>query len=399
MRNSKTIKKRDIVAYYLPLYYLLSQYTIGPVSLGTIGLGIVALTSIRIDKSLTSFRKHYRAYIYFLLYVLIRDILKAFFGFESMQTQFNKIIEYFVVFILVLIICNNPIDESKVFRAWKIVGSIFIAGIIYHSILVFLLARSVSPISIIPGYDLLDGEVGVYRPVSFFSEPAAFVTAIMPLLFLALKNNDFKWAVIVTISIFLSTSTVGIVLSIVLWASSFMIKRKEKKKRFLILCFSLLLIVGFLTLDIFSESLSKFEIVVARGGTFGSRVLTGFEVISTQTPLSLVFGTNYNTAMQYVTDHLNLFISKATYNYWLVGYVFMNSFTNLIFCYGVVGLLLFLNPLIAFLKNEKYTAKPYIMTVLVALFGQSILLNSAFFLMMTVILFSDNKIMGNRLCL
>lgn len=382
MRYSKMIKKSDIVAFFLPFYYLLSQYKIGSLSLGMLSLAIISIVSIKNFSIIP--REEYRPYLFFLVFIIVRDVLKVFWGYESVQEQVFSIIEYSLTFVFVFFICNTVIDEKKLYIAWKIAGLFYVVGLLYHAVMIYILGRSVSPLSIIPGYSLLEGSV--FRPVSFFSEPAAFVNAIIPLLFLALKKNDYKWAIIVTLSIFLSTSSVGVVLSLVLWVSFFWVKRKLIKGKTFIVFVLLFIIIAYLYMDIFAESLNKLELVIAQGGSFGSRVLTGFEVVSTQTPLSLIFGTNYNTAMQYVSDHVNLFVSKVTYTYWLVGYVFMNTFSNLIFKYGIIGLALYINPLIARLLDKDYSAKPYVVSVLVAFLGQSMLLNSSYFLMVILVI-------------
>lgn len=392
MRSHSRRNGRGSIEYFLPFYYLLSQYKIGPIPLGTIGLLIIAVYTLFKRSGVVRLPSYYNGFIYFFLYVIIRDGVKIISGVEPPQTQINKIIEYSVVFFLILIICNKSFDENRLYSTWKIAGFIYITGLVYHIIMIYILGRNIFPISIIPGYSLAIEGIESDRACSFFSEPAAFVTAMIPLEFLALKRSDFKWAMITTVAILASTSTVGIVLSVVLWAL-FLFSRAEKKKyRVTIIIVAIALTVGFFSLDIFSSAVEKARGVISGGGTLGSRVIMGYEIVSTQTLLSLIFGSNYNDAFNYVGEHLSVFSSKMTYVYWSGGYVYLNTFFHIIFSYGIVGLLLFYNPWIKMLRTNEYQAKPYIITMLIATLGQSLLLNSYYFMIVIILLsYCDSK--------
>ena len=129
-------------------------------------------------------------------------------------------IEYIVIYFLVFIICSQSLDEDRLFKVWKIAGVIYALGLLIQVIQIYFLGQRIAPISIIPGYELrTEGNIAQLRPSSFFAEPASFVIAMLPLEFLSIKRKDYKWAVFTTISILLSASTVGIILSVILWAS------------------------------------------------------------------------------------------------------------------------------------------------------------------------------------
>lgn len=374
-------KDSHIIEFYLPFYFVLSPYRIGPISVGTIGLLIVAFIELSNKNFKVYLYPKFRPYYIFLAYVLIRDFLKMFTGVDTVQTQINRMVEYLFVYILIFVICGKTIDENRLYKTWKVAGVIYAAGLIYHIVLVYFFNQRVSPINVIPGLSIQsEGYLGMYRPCSFFSEPAAYVTAMIPLEFLALKKNDFKWAVPVTLSILASTSTVGVILSIVLWGIMLVDKREGYKYRIIIISISIVLIVVFSNLELFSSSFSKFINVVEGGGTFGSRVQVSWEVIKTLSLKDLFIGTNYNEINTYVTSHIGKFPSTGiTYRYWRSGSLFLNTFAQTIFRYGIIGILLLFSPFIRYLRTQGYEAKPYVITIMVAIFGQTMLLNPAYF--------------------
>jgi hypothetical protein len=256
---------------------------------------------------------------------------------------------------------------------------------------VYVLGQGVTPISIIPGYDLRSEQV-LLRPSAFFAEPASFVVALLPLEFLALKREDYKWAIVTTGLILASTSTVGYVLSLVLWGLN--IFRKDTRWTAKLL-FILLVILGIrlvTTLSIFSSGVDKLVDAMSGGNTFLSRVVSGFEVIRTMNPIQMIFGTTYNEVGNYISANITNFISTSVViRRFKLGKTFINTFCGLIFSYGLIGLFLYLWIFYQRLKKRNYEAKPYLIMILVSIFAQSRFLNSSFFMDLMIILMYDNK--------
>lgn len=384
----KKVKEGFGLEYFLPFYPLLVQYNIGPTSLGNIGLIIVALYIIIKQRYIIEIKSKYKYFVLFIIYAVFRDILRMIITVNYSQTYVNRIAEYVIIFLAVLIVCNKRFEEKKLYFTWKIAASIYIGGLIFHMIQLYVLGQPITPISIIPGYSLRIKEmVATLRPSSFFSEPAAFVSAILPLEFLALKNKEIKWAIIVTFFVLCSTSTVGIILSLVLW-SCFLISSTETiKTKIVIFVSAIVIIVLFINLNIFSTSLSKLLDVSFGGSTFESRIAVGFDIIKTQPIETLFFGTNYGEASSYVTQNISKFApSSSVLVYYRANSIFLNTFSKIIFMYGFLGVFLFYLPLVKALQNSKYSAKSYIIMVIVATFAQTMLLNAAYFEMIIIVI-------------
>lgn len=390
-------KERHYIEYILPFFILLSQYSIGVLNIGTLALIVVGII-LTIQRSWkVPFPFYYKPFILFLMYIIARDLIRLVLGPDAFQTQINRIVEYFIIFFFVFAVCTQNFSEDKLYKIWKIAGVIFTIGLLYQIFQIYILGQHISPISIVPGYVLRpDEKVTQMRPSSFFAEPASFVNAMIPLEFMSLKRKDFKWAAFTTVAILLSGSTVGVILSLVLWTMELLRRDNSFWKRTLIVIIAAIISVLFMNLDVFNFSFTKFLEVASGESTFGSRVATGFEVIRRQTILEFIFGTNYNDVATFVSSNISNFSDSAVVMiYWRSGRLFLNTFSRLIFQYGVIGLLLFLNPLIQYMRQSNYKAKMLVVTTIVAIFGQTMLLNTYYFMLVILFLLYEEYSLNN----
>ena len=101
----------------------------------------------------------------------------------------------------------------------------------------------------------------------------------------------------------------------------------------------------------------------------------------------MFFGTNYSEASSYIAQNINKFASTSSVLvYYRAQVVFLNTFSRVVFMYGFVGILLFYLPLIKALRTPEYSAKSYIIMIIVATFAQTMLLNAAYFTMIVMVI-------------
>ena len=395
MENNRNRKASHILEVVLPFYTLFAPYKVGVISVSTILLLVAAFGAVIAEEYKIRWSSKYRFYALFLCYAILKDFVRIGFNVDSMDSQLNRIIEYVVVYILVFIVCNHALDEDKLYRVWKVAGTVYILGLIYHIVQLYVLKQTITAISLIPGYQLRpDNLVGSTRPCSFFAEPSAFAWAILPLEFISLRRKNIKWAVISTLSILASTSTVGIILSVVLWITSFIRRDMKKRVKFTMIVGGIAVILAFLYLPVFFDAYSKLLQVTEGGSTLGSRVIVGFQVIKAMSPLEWVFGSTYSDATRFLADNLSkIETGSVALLYFGVNRLFLNTFSQIIFNYGIVGLILFAAPLRRYLMQQDYPAKSLIIMVLFAIFGETMLLNSYYFVFVMLSLLyceSDN---------
>ena len=208
--NNRQKKKISLMEIFIPLFCLINQYEIAGLHLGLIC--VIAVVAIY-------FIKYREFYLYkplfiFFLFMIVHDFFRMFI------TGFNTgLWVERVLYLLILSCIYKKVDEENLFRVWKIIGIIVMAGIFYQSFQVYILGQSVSTINIFPFLQSNSENylLGYDRPHSFFLEPAAYCTWILPLLCMCMKRKKHIWMVFISISILLSTSSTGILMTGVIW--------------------------------------------------------------------------------------------------------------------------------------------------------------------------------------
>lgn len=390
VKRTISIVTKSPIVFFLPFYLLLSQYKFSGITLGTAGLFIICVSQMIRSRKII-IRKHYYPYIGFVAYAVLRDVLRIIAGIDPVQPQINRIIEYSVVFFLVIVVSQQPFNEDRLYNNWKRAGVLFSIGLIYHFVILYVFHRNIYPISIVPGYVMSSvNPEGSMRPCSFFAEPASFVSSMLPLEYMAMKRRDIKTAVWTTLVILLSTSTVGVILSMMVWLLEFMGRETSLKRKIIYIVVAAGVSVLFMYSEYFVSSFNKLIDIVNGGGTFASRIQNGFEIVNSLSIKSILFGTNYSDAQHYVADHLILFSSESvTMIRYRIDAIFLNTISKLIFMYGIPGLLLYFY---SFLRTtKKKNVRKYVIIILISAFGQSTLLNADYFAMLMIVLLYLNE--------
>ena len=92
-----------------------------------------------------------------------------------------------------------------------------------------------------------------------------------------------------------------------------------------------------------------------------------------------IFGTDAVDVYSYIINHLNeLSKNHVLMTYYSERKLFINSFCNLFFRYGIVGFVLYAKTIIARFQRDNYEAKSILWMYVISLFGQSILLRCSF---------------------
>lgn len=190
-----------------------------------------------------------------------------------------------------------------------------------------------------------------------------------------------------------STSTVGVVLSAVLWLTVLGSNKVKFKSKAVIAVFIAVICTAFFTLNIFSGGNEKLKEVLDGESTVNSRIVVGFDTIATMDPVKLIFGENYNDPNAYVRDNNGLLRPDSPVKEYIKdgGHIFLNSFCQLIFYYGILGLIVYLWTYFKRLKTKNYGAKAYIIMLLTAIFAQTSVLNVIYFVNITILMLYDNE--------
>ena len=189
-----------------------------------------------------------------------------------------------------------------------------------------------------------------FRPCAMFMEPAhaAYYLVLATTVLLFRKENsskcDLYYALLTSAAAILTTSTIGIVLSIAVWAGFvFFGKNNLKRNHKLSILVVLMIVLGAFAALILTEGiqrsllrkLSQFQNMSQESSTY-LRLFRGFDFYRNMGPVEMLFGCGYaHSAEYYETVKLVNVLHYADSN-------FMNSISRILCSTGIIGLALFM---------------------------------------------------------
>ena len=384
--DNRQNKKISVMEIFIPLFCLINQYEIAGFHLGLI-CAIAAVT--------VCFVKYKEFYVYKPLFVLFLFMI-VHDSFRMFITEFNiGLWVERILYLLILSCIYKKVDEEKLFKVWKIMGIIVMIGIFFQSIQIYLLKQSVSTINIFPFLKSnSENYLLVYdRPHSFFLEPAAYCTWILPLLCMCMKRKKNIWMVFISISILLSTSSTGILMTGIIWLFYAFVSARSEGKYFNSLMIVGVLIIGigaFSNLSVFSTALSKLTNISLTNTSNSVRLVLGFQLFFAAPLVYKVLGVPYMNVEKYMrSGEVVLSDYRLSLNLSYLGFV--NAIGNCMLIYGVCGLLLYLKLFWNIWKESDLYSKCYVLICIMSIFGQSVFWNSFFVTQFAVMLCSVGR--------
>lgn len=378
--EQKVNSRIGILEFFIPLYYIIAQYKVAGISLGTLLMVIVIVSLLFRKSGIETF--WYRPLLVLVAYMIVHDVLKMLVIMDVSSFPINTWIER-LIFVFFLVLCTKNVDEDKLYKVWSFIGIIAMIGLVYHAVCVYIFGQSVEMIKILP----ISTEYSNFfnlsmRPKSFFTEPAAYVTWILPLLFMALKREKILFSTIITITILLSTSTTGIVMCFILWGYYILLSKSiTLSRKIFIFIVALTVVVMVVKLPIFTSTLEKFE-----GTDFNSniRITSGLNIYKDSPLTYQIFGIPYGSPELYFrSGEIDLSLYKFNINASWLGFV--NSLAYSLLMYGIFGGVLFIR-LFYCIFREGGDIVPYVLICAISMLGQSGYFNSMFVMQFGIIL-------------
>lgn len=348
-----------------------------------------------------------------MVFLILLAIISLFRNSISISTKWLNILSLFVVVheallmliipvkgyfinstISILIICLCIIPISRAINYAKLVGSlnwvsiISIGGLIYQ-VGIVMSGGTVSPLKIPFMPDLDSGsrlfEV-VTRPTSFFWEPAALVTFLMIPLFISLTQKKYLWTGILILAMFLSTSSTGILMSIVMLIVYVLTQKISFRTRLFVVVFGLSLTFALLNSSYFEAGVNKIENIDPEKN---ARLMNGLFLYKSLDTSETIFGIEAANVDDYYAKHGGIYFG--------FGNIFVPAFWLTLAKYGVIGLIIFIGLYINFIIKDR-TLLPYIIVLFISMFFQSISIGSSGFAYQLIFLYSyiGNKIKVSR---
>lgn len=350
------------------MYCILSGYSWGPIKGHLIFILLMAVIAyFRKDKNLFSLKE----LTWVTTFVAVHELILML-AISAPGYMFNNTLSTVIVCISIYPIARS-LNYEKMVGALNWIALLSIGGIIYH----FLIIRSggyVTPISLpfMPSLDTTSRffEEG-FRPTSFYAEPAAFVTYMMIPLFIALCERKYIWMVFILFSMFLSTSTTGISMSILMLIVFALTQNIGYKYKSLVVIMGLSFVYVLLNGEIFSAGLEKINETDIETT---SRVANGPAMVFNMPIRDIITGMPAANPYDYYNSggfHSSQIIVKEES-------IFCSTFWLVLAKFGVFGLFLYLS---MFVRNilKSRDIIPYIVMLFASMFFQGIAIGSSGF--------------------
>jgi hypothetical protein len=259
----------------------------------------------------------------------------------------NSLVEQ-VIFFVSIFALHPVIRIKKLIGSFNWIAIIAIIGLLYQW---SDIARGIMihPLEI-PGLDMPENRLlnVSIRPSSFFMEPAAYVAfMIIPLVF-ALIQKRIVWAVVLMLSIFLTTSTTGIVTSFIVLAVYIFTQKIGKNSVVLFIVAGVGLFYAFTHSSAFEAGREKIDNTDIETNI---RLAQGQYIVSTMKFDEMFFGTKYSTPYDYCIR-----ASRAPRVIIYGGEsIYMSTFWWILFRFGIIGLALYLNVYWMIYRKSKLT--------------------------------------------
>lgn len=390
--SEKAKNKVGIIEIIIPLLYICSPYNIAGISLPVI-LILVSMVYLW----LTGNRIHaYRPLLIFFLFMLLHDLIKMVIVPINIGLWLERIV--YMVFLCTI---AGKVEYEKLYKTWSFFGFFAVLGLFYQSVQVYLFHTPVKMINLFPFLSTVaeNNALAYLRPHSFFLEPASYVVWVIPLICMMLDKAKMIPAIIITISVLLSTSSTGIVMVAVIWGCyAFSLKGDTSKpvRRMFILA-GILLIVGiFFSMDIFSSGIDKLMNISIERATNSVRLTLGYKLWWAAPLLYKILGIPYANVESYLRYggvnlseyHLNLNISY-------LGYV--NGIGNCMLMYGAIGLFLYLRLFWKVWQDLDKRLKIYFITCVLSILGQSCFWNTIFVMQFAILIGCSPNVKDNAI--
>lgn len=357
---------------FIAVSVILNGYAsgIGSLSIGMIGFIFFTILGFVLTLS-DKYKFHFVLFLplFFYLFITINTFIQSLqfnYGNMTLKSIFQLVklgVIYFSTSIMSVVLINFNIMKLWM-RKISIISCIYLFIQIACKYLMNITLPSLFNFGFLrPNYDIYTnsqfGRWG-FRPSSFFAEPAFFAYYIILNLILNLFEDNYKnrnkLSILYTLSLFISSSSSGIYLGMIIWVLYFFSKYKSKFKIILKYIFALFLLGSSFFINEINWS------AIRNLGTFGNTygyALSKIFSISTSGRIGKSF--SYLMALEKKHWLLGIGIGNEAYyidNSDVNSNKYMNAVTSLIFWSGLVGISFFLIlNLTLFLSTNNLTVK------------------------------------------
>lgn len=381
-KSSRTV----IGGILLSLFSILAQYDLPLMSYGFVALLIycVCITYKKISLMIN------KPMMVFVAFALVHQFTVYVFS-DTLEKNINNYLFMAVCMFILMTVCN--VNKEDFLKAYYIVGMICSAIVIYQFILANFIGIPQSSIQILPvAEENQHFWIGNSSRVSgVFTEPQGFSSYILPLLVVLIFRYKFVSAIFVSLAIFSSSSSQGIILAAIVWIYYLVVY--EKKVVLKVLRILLIAAVGITGLVVLSR-IPKLSFIIEKIlsiniFTYDIRLTKGFQIFFAMPFADKIVGIGTGNLRGYLLNGNFDFFWMPLTRYELFDYI--TTMSNVLVSFGVFGFLLYLNIFRKNCKNINEIAKMVLLLIFISSFSQTILFNAWFVFYWAVFEIYDDK--------
>ncbi|MCI7163637.1 hypothetical protein [Butyricimonas virosa] len=379
------IRRFGLLEVLIALYPILMGYQYGSIPCTLLFLLVMDLLAL-FRKTNFSLPSKYMKYL--AVFVIMHEVILCATMKSLPSYHVNSIVSLLVIIPSIFVIVP-VVNFEKLKGAINLIAVICMMGMFYHFI-ILQTGYYVSPIKVPFMPDMQSGTrlySEVFRPCSFFWEPQSYCTFMSVPLFYSLIDKKYFWTVLIILSMFLSTSTTGIAISILSLAIFVLTQKVTKSQRVIFFALGISLVYVLFTADFLSAGVEKMASISYEAS---SRLYNGPTLIANMHMEDFVFGINYSNVYDYYRDGNIQAVLMEKYDS-----IFMPSFWNVLAKFGVIGLLLYLGVYVESIRRSRMLLV-YVLPLIIALFTNPDFLGGLFafefIVIYSFIVFENQKI-------
>lgn len=260
------------------------------------------------------------------------------------------------------------LNYEKLKSPFIAIAILSIIGLLYQ---LLLLSRGV-PIGqlTIPPFsgptDISDKNIiDLIRPSSFFSEPANYCGFMLVPLFLSLLDKKYIATFIIIASMLFTTSTTGLVLSFLMLGVYFLTQKVPFRLKLVVIIGTIIIGLALTMTDVFQDTMSKAE---KTDLSENERTSIGFTILPQLEIQEILLGIPYaNISDMYNAGRLKV-ESFTWYNESGKTVVFVPTFWNILFVFGIFGLIIYLSVYTSLFRKSRLML-PYSIIIVALMFS------------------------------
>lgn len=364
-------KVGKIVTIYFCFYIILSSYSfIGSFSIGDVIMLFLAIVTLIFTKKFSNVKGLLFFWIYIAVQTLVLLVLSR--PYAVLLPTMNKFIMLSIMYFILFVIADI-LNPNILYKVYWLVSALAIICVVIQAFEVWILK---SPMTImIPFYEYVTKDQSILlasnRPSAFFLEPQHLCSFFLPLLLIEIKKQKYIRAGVLTFTIFLSTSTQGVVCSAILWSIFLMFdKQRELRSKIVMLVLIIGFVSAFIYTNLFTGAIDKIQ-----SETFVNniRIFRAFDVFSAMPVEDKLIGIgmkNVNSYLAYsrVCDRWLMSELSPAHN-------FLSSLIGNFIEFGLIGGIAYIVMLIVMFRNTNIVGRIFVVLIIFSALSATITYN------------------------